>query len=61
MKRTIALLLALMMIFALCACGNNDTPKGNDGDTAEYNKIELKYSINGTSTSIEAQVANLFK
>lgn len=61
MKRTIALLLALMMIFALCACGNNDTPKGNDGDTAENNKIELKYSINGTSTSIEAQVANLFK
>ena len=26
MKKTIALLLALMMIFALCACGNNEKP-----------------------------------
>ena len=34
MKRTIALLLALVMVFALCACGNKDTqePTGDDAN-----------------------------
>lgn len=46
MKRFIALLLALVMVFALCACGNtNDDDKGqadNGGDDANVETIELK-------------------
>ncbi len=38
------------------AAESADAEKGGDYDT-----IDLTYSINGTSTSIEAQVANLFK
>ena len=30
MKKITALLLALVMVFALCACGNNDKPAGGD-------------------------------
>ena len=32
MKKLFALLLALMMVFALAACGNNETPSGSEGD-----------------------------
>ena len=32
MKKLFALLLALMMVFALTACGNNETPSGSEGD-----------------------------
>ena len=32
MKKLFALLLALMMVFALAACGNNETPSGGEGD-----------------------------
>lgn len=34
MKRTIALLLALVMVFALCACGNKDTDEPTNTDNA---------------------------
>ncbi|MDD5901829.1 MAG: BMP family ABC transporter substrate-binding protein [Oscillospiraceae bacterium] len=34
MKRFLALLLALCMVFALCACGGNDTGKDKDNDVA---------------------------
>ena len=33
MKKIFALLLALMMVFALAACGNNETPSGSEGGT----------------------------
>ena len=33
MKKLFALLLALMMIFSLAACGNNETPSGSEGGT----------------------------
>lgn len=33
MKKLFALLLALMMVFALAACGNNETPSGSEGGT----------------------------
>ena len=33
-KRIIALLLALVMVFALCACGNDTGNKDKDGDQA---------------------------
>ena len=32
MKKLLAILLALMMVFALAACGNNETPSGSEGD-----------------------------
>ena len=32
MKKLFALLLALMMVFTLAACGNNETPSGSEGD-----------------------------
>ena len=34
MKKTIALLMALVMVFALCACGTNGSDKSGSGDTA---------------------------
>ncbi len=32
MKKLLAILLAAMMVFALAACGNNETPSGSKGD-----------------------------
>ena len=32
MKKLLAILLALMMVFVLAACGNNETPSGSEGD-----------------------------
>ena len=32
MKKLFALLIALMMVFTLAACGNNETPSGSEGD-----------------------------
>ena len=32
MKKLLALLLAVMMIFSLAACGNNEPPSGSEGD-----------------------------
>ena len=32
MKKLLAILLALMMVFALAACVNNETPSGSEGD-----------------------------
>ena len=33
MKKLFALLLAMMMVFALTACGHNETPSGSEGGT----------------------------
>ena len=33
MKKILAILLAAMMVFALAACGNNETPSGSEGGT----------------------------
>ena len=32
MKKLLAILLVAMMVFALAACGNNETPSGSEGD-----------------------------
>ena len=32
MRKLLAILLAAMMVFALAACGNNETPSGSEGD-----------------------------
>jgi len=73
MKKLLALVLAFVMVFALCACGGTEAEAPAAAPAAEpeaeapadtavvYDKIDLTYSINGTATSIEAQVANLFK
>jgi len=33
MKKLFALLLAMMLVFSLAACGNNETPSGSEGGT----------------------------
>ena len=38
MRRLFALILALMMVFALCACGSEETPDGENNNTPEYTK-----------------------
>ena len=48
MKKLFALLLAMMMLFSLAACGNNETPSGSKGDKpgasqgGENNDIAVK-------------------
>ncbi len=56
MKKTIALLLALMMVFALCACGGSDDT-GDDAEAVDYStwtldelKAELKTVEEGKLT-----------
>ena len=42
MKKFIALLLAMVMVFALCACGNNNDNKDNSDDQAkDYSSMTL--------------------
>ncbi len=47
MKRFLALILALCMVFALCACGGNDTPAGGEegGDTWDITNTEYKVAM----------------
>lgn len=54
MKKVLAMVLALAMVFALCACGNG-------GDSATYDKITLTMAVNGTDTQVDSRVANNFK
>lgn len=60
MKKTLALILALVMVFALCACGNSGTATpstqaptgGNSGaPSASGEKINLKFSTSTSETS----------
>lgn len=39
MKKTVSLLLALVMVFALCACGGNQSQGGQNNDSAETRTI----------------------
>ena len=45
MKRIIAMLLAVMMVFALCACGNGD--KDKDSDVKDDGKVDLTFATGG--------------
>lgn len=46
MKRFLALILALCMVFALCACGGNDDPVGGEnGDEWEITNTEYKVAM----------------
>ena len=63
MKKLLAILLALMMVFALTACGNNETPSGSEGGTpgtsqsgennngGEENKDDVKYVMTFKETT----------
>lgn len=42
MKRTIALLLALVMVFALCACGKTSNAGGDNNDVADGKTYTIK-------------------
>lgn len=42
MKKLFALLIALMMVFALAACGNNETPSGSEGDNPGTSQSDNK-------------------
>lgn len=44
MKKILALILALVMIFALAACGNSEKPAGNKDDGKVYN-VSIQYSF----------------
>ena len=56
MKKFVALMLALVMVFALCACGGNDDNKNNDvakdysGMTLDQLKAEIKTITEGKLT-----------
>lgn len=57
MKKLTALLLAMLMVFALCACGGNDEPKEPVADDVDYStwtldqlKAELKTVADGKLT-----------
>ena len=45
MKRIIAMLLAVMMVFALCACSNGD--KDKDSDVKDDGKVDLTFATGG--------------
>lgn len=71
MKKIIALLLALVMVFALCACGSTstpatsaatDAPAAEDGDAVTYDNLSIILTCNGQSdTANDVMGANLFK
>ena len=44
MKKLLAILLAAMMLFSLVACGNNETPSGNEGGGTSQNDKNNDYS-----------------
>lgn len=61
MKRFLSIVLALCMVFALCACGNDSNNGGSDADSSKYDKISIDLSCNGQSdTANDCIGANLF-
>ena len=53
MKKLFALLLALMMVFALAACGNNETPSGSEGDKPGTSQTDNQGGENNDKNSID--------
>ena len=51
MKKFLALVLALVMVFALAACGSETTPEGEDTPSGET--VELTLTCNGTDVELE--------
>ena len=50
MKKIITVLLAMMMIFTLAACGSSNTTTDATEDTATSEKITIKFAAQGDST-----------
>ena len=50
MKKITALLLAMVMVFALCACGSNNTDDKEDGDSASEVKVGFIFLHDENST-----------
>lgn len=53
----IAALVGAMLITSLTGCGSKGT---NDGESGEYQKINLSMAVNGTDTQIDSLVAHHF-
>ena len=53
----IAALVGAMLITSLAGCGSKGT---NDGESGEYQKINLSMAVNGTDTQIDSLVAHHF-
>ena len=70
MKKITALLLAMVMVFALCACGNNSDDKKTD-DNADASKIKVgfiflhdensTYDLNFMNANATTQLLSLLK
>ena len=50
MKKITAMLLAMVMVFALCACGSNNTDDKEDGDSASEVKVGFIFLHDENST-----------
>ena len=50
MKKITALLMAMVMVFALCACGSNNTDDKEDGDSASEVKVGFIFLHDENST-----------
>jgi multiple sugar transport system substrate-binding protein len=67
MKKIVSLALALLLVFALAACGNNAAPPASGGDApaptpapdASGDKIQLTFSFWGGESELEATTAML--
>ena len=59
MKKFTAMLLALVMVLALCACGGNDTEKKDEGETAKI-KAGL-ICLHDENSGYDANFINAFK
>ena len=57
MKKLIAMLMAVIMVFALCACGGGSDDTAND---SVYDQINLTMTVNGTDTQIDTLVGQKF-
>ncbi len=57
MKKTVALLLALVMVLALCACGQSAAPAASNGN--HFDKLTLEFVPSKDADVIIAGTANL--
>jgi len=61
MKKLVALLLSVIMMLSLCACGGKDSGKsGSNAAGGKYNKVTLKLSCNGTDQANDTIAAKMF-
>ena len=63
MKKILAILLSVCMLLALAACGSSssDTASSDNANSAQYDKVELKLSCNGTDQGNDTRGAQKFK